>query len=570
MIRVTRRAAATPLLAIAFTLFAGTAALAASPTPTPDAPASKVVVYSGTGVTTNPSHPQYAAQAETLPTTATIDCTGSPCTIVSIVTDPTDGNIVYDLTDGRKVPLVGGRVSVSVAGHADAGCVDGEVPPGQFGATASGDTVTVSFAFGGQSEYGCPDGSTVETPPGYIYTAVLAATSGSPCVVTGTCPTPTPTPTAIPAGGPASSSPLRITPHPLTIAEPSTLSVLPTVAVAITPPNVIWAVAATVVLVLLIALPSHLLNTATETGSDRVSKWWKATRARARAAMPKDAAGTPPALKTEDPPPKPVNLAGWPIAAAGVLVASLISSFIDPSFGFNAASIRVFASILLSFLLDAVLGWFLLILFVRRANPNATAQFRFAPASLLVVVIAVLFTRLTGFQPGIVFGLVAGVVFGAVIATTEKARLAMISLGYSFVLAVVGWIGYSAIASSAGAHPAAGLVFLQETLSAMAIGGIAALPIALVPLRGLAGYEIWRWNRWVWAGAYAIGLLGFFVVLMPKPFSWATVGISVWTWAGIYAAYAIGAVVLWLVAARPWRKADGEAETEAGAEGDLG
>jgi hypothetical protein len=549
-------------LALALTLFAGTAALAASPTPTPSAPTSKIVVYSGTGVTTNPSHPEYAAHAETLPTSATIDCTSSPCTIVSIVTDTNGGNIIYDLTDGRKVPLTDGRASVPIAGHADAICVDGEIPPGQFGATAQGDTVTVTFAFGGDSERTCADGSTAQTAPGYIYTAVLTATSGTPCLVTGTCPTPTPTPTVVPAAAPASGSPLKLTPHPLKIAEPSTLSVLPTVAVAITPANVIWAVAATVVLVLLIALPSHLLNTATESGSDRVSEWWKATRARARAVIPKDAASTAPGQKTEAPPPKPVNLAGWPIAAAGVLVASLISSFIDPSFGFNAASIRVFGSILLSFLLDAVLGWFLLILFVRRANPNATARFRFAPASLIVVVIAVLFTRLTGFQPGIVFGLVAGVVFGAVVATTEKARLAMISLGYSFVLAVVGWIGYSAVTSAAGAHPAAGLVFLQETLSAMAIGGIAALPIALVPLRGLAGYEIWRWNRWVWVGSYAIGLLGFFVVLMPKPFSWTTVGLSVWTWAGIYAAYALGAVALWLVAARPWRKVEAQAETE--------
>jgi len=207
--------------------------------------------------------------------------------------------------------------------------------------------------------------------------------------------------------------------------------------------------------------------------------------------------------------------------------------------------------------------WFLLILLVRRTTPTATARFRFAPASLLVVVIAVLFTRLTGFQPGIVFGLVAGVVFGTVIAVAEKARLALIGLGYSFALALVGWVAYSVIASSTGSHPGAPIVFVQETLSAMAIGGIAALPIALVPLRGLAGYEIWRWHRWLWALAYAVGLVAFFVVLMPKPFSWATVGWSVWAWGGIYAAYALGAVILWLIAARPWRT-DEAAAPDAG------
>jgi hypothetical protein len=150
------------------------------------------------------------------------------------------------------------------------------------------------------------------------------------------------------------------------------------------------------------------------------------------------------------------------------------------------------------------------------------------------------------------------------VATAEKARLSMISLGYSFVLAIVGWAGFSAIAATVGPHPAAPVVFVQETLSSMAIGGIAALPIVLVPLRGMAGFEIWRWNRWIWGSAYAVGLLGFFVVLMPKPFSWATVGLSVWTWVGIYLAYAITAVVLWLVITRPWRKADDEVSAFAG------
>jgi hypothetical protein len=45
---------------------------------------------------------------------------------------------------------------------------------------------------------------------------------------------------------------------------------------------------------------------------------------------------------------------------------------------------------------------------------------------------------------------------------------------------------------------------------------------------------------------------------MPRPFSWATVGLSVWTWAGIYLAYAVTALVLWLVITRPWRKSDDE------------
>ena len=538
------------------------AAAAATPSPTPSGAVVRVLNYTGT-THTSADDPRYH-DPNSYASTARIDCTHLPCQLTVSVSDALDGGGIYSLSGATPVAFTPapGPQTFHIAEAAGGACDNGYIPAGNLIVTVTDTQITAARTSDRVGEVDCSASETAVFPAGYTITTVATLSSGTGCLAVGDCPTPSPSP--IPTAVAGAAGALRVTPHPVKIAEPSTLSVLPTAATALNPANVVWAAAATVVLVLLIALPSHLLNTATETGSDRVSEWWKTTRERARATFGRDAADGTSAPKADDPPPKPVTFAGWPIAAGGVLVASLISSFIDPSFGFNAASIRVFLSILLSFLLDAVLGWFLLIVFVRRVNPGATARFRFAPASLVVVVIAVLFTRLTGFQPGIVFGLVAGVVFGALIATREKARLALITLGYSFVLAVIAWIAYSAIASGAGAHPAAPVVFVQETLSAMAIGGIAALPIALVPLRGLAGFDIWRWNRAVWAAAYAVGLIGFFVVLMPKPFSWATVGLSVWTWAGIYAAYALGAVALWLVAARPWRKAEAQAEAELG------
>ena len=97
-------------------------------------------------------------------------------------------------------------------------------------------------------------------------------------------------------------------------------------------------------------------------------------------------------------------------------------------------------------------------------------------------------------------------------------------------------------------------VFARETLSAMAIGGIAALPIALVPLRSLAGYEVFTWNRIVWAAAYAVGLFGFFFVLMPMPFAWTGVPLCLGVWVGLYLGYAVAAVGAWLLVVQPWKK----------------
>jgi hypothetical protein len=246
-------------------------------------------------------------------------------------------------------------------------------------------------------------------------------------------------------------------------------------------------------------------------------------------------------------------LAGWPAAAGGVVAASIISSFVDPRFGFDPASIRTFLSILTSFLLDVVIGWFAVLLIVRKTHPQSTARFEFKPLTLVIVVVAVLFTRLTSFQPGIVFGLVAGVAFGGLLATAEKARVALIGLGYSFGIGLLAWIGYTALSATSGS-PDAVTIFVRETLSGIAIAGSSSLPIALLPIRGLTGATVWEWKRWVWALGYAIGLFGFMVMLMPMPFSWEKVPINLIVWIGAYVAYAAVAVGVWLALERPWRK----------------
>jgi hypothetical protein len=487
-----------------------------------------------TGNTTNSSADGHDFPG-TLPSHIRIDCSRGECVVTALtIDDSSEGGGLIDMSQGRRIVLTDGKASLDLPAFGDL-CGAFWISAGvlSLDATATGFTGVRTSPVDYQVD--CPGGSSVESPP-YVSTAIATLSGGDPCVLDRSCPTPTPIPVASALPGASAAHPTK----PTHFASPSTLSTLPTVTKALTVRGALWAAAVTVVLVLLVAFPTHLFNTATGEGANRAREWWAKRRPKLPAQLKRA---------------REVEYKGWPLAAAGVLIASLISSFVDPAFGFNASSVRVFLSILTSFLLDAVAGWFLLIYLVRRARPHTPATFNFSPASLLVVVAAVVFTRVTGFAPGIIFGLVAGVAFGAVLATAEKARIAMVGLGYSFVVAVIGWVGYSAINATIGAHPSAGIVFVQETLSSMAIGGIAALPIALIPLRGLTGFDIFRWNRWVWGGAYAIGLLGFFIVLMPLPFSWAGVHINLIVWIAVYVVYGLAAVTAWLIVVRPWKPA---------------
>lgn len=319
-------------------------------------------------------------------------------------------------------------------------------------------------------------------------------------------------------------------------SAPSVLSALPTAAEAAPGARRSLLMAALVViLVLLVALPTHLLNSAVDTGQGSLASWWQRRRGRSPAD---DAA--------------PAGVAGWLRTAATVLAASLVSAFVDPQFGLNAGSARTFASIAISLVVESVLVWLTVIWLVRRMAPAVTASFRVAPSTLVVVVAAVVLTRLTGFEPAIVFGLVAGVAFGAATTAAAEGRTVLAGVGLALVLAVAGWTAYSLL----DAGPGAGLstVLASETCAALAIAGIASLPIALVPLRGLAGHALYAWNRPLWAVSYGVGLVGFFVVLMPMPFSWAGVDLSLTTWVALYVVYALTAVTAWAAVERPWRR----------------
>ncbi len=281
-----------------------------------------------------------------------------------------------------------------------------------------------------------------------------------------------------------------------------------------------------VILVLLVAFPTTLLNSASEQGSDRFSAWWRGRRG------------------IEDAGDQPDRR--WWLAGGGVFVAGVISCFVDPGFGVNAGSARALLSVLTSFSIDVVVGWAVTVWAVRRFAPAAVTSYTFKPATLALVVVAVVFTRITGFEPGILFGLVAGVGFAALVGKAQEARAALVMLGYGASAGMVAWFAYGAWGDPDGVLG----TFVSETLAATAIAGLAALPIALFPLPGMPGHTVFAWNRARWAVCYALGLAAFFLVLMPTPYAWDEVGWSLRAWVLAYLGYLGAALAAWSLARR--------------------
>lgn len=422
-------------------------------------------------------------------------------------------------------------------------------------------------------------------------------TAGDPCVLDGGECTPAPVVPVVADAPLAPASAAKATPTGRggselasgAAAAPSVLTSLPAIQdTSLGLADVCAAVLVTVILSLLVAFPKKLYAAAISAAPARWSghrEWASRRTGRAGRAWHRVVTAPPPRLPARlrrapranaapdagEPVSHRVGSRPWRRAALGVVAAGVVSSFVDPGFGLNWGSARVAVSLAASFILNVVIGWSVAIWLARRVTPGLAATYQFKPLSLLVVALTVVFTRATGMQPGMVFGLVAGVALGAMASKAAEARVAVVQTGYAFALGLAGWAAYSVLVGALGGTGNLLGRLLIDTLAGLSIAGFAAAPLALLPVAGMGGGTVYAWNRRVWAALYATGLLGFFVVLMPMSYSWKDVGVPLAAWLSLYAAYAGVAVVLYAALVQPWRSRAARDDDEAeGVEGDAG
>lgn len=344
------------------------------------------------------------------------------------------------------------------------------------------------------------------------------------------------------------------------ISDPSVLSGLKSIGdVTVTPTGAAVVGGSAVVLTLVIGYPGSLLNSVIGPRYDqfvaRIRKRWAARRSRsagaeaaasaeagASAEAAASAVGTAGAIRTGRP-----RLFGW-LFVPGLVIAAIISGFVDPSFGVNAMSARLLVTAFLSLLVFNVAAWWLVRVVMRTRHPDAVSTIRFRWGSLLLVAIAVLIARLLDFHPGVIFGLVAGLVFATTLSKAKNALVVILGTGFGLAVALLAWVGFSLLAPvTAGAPGNLLLVSASEFFSAVTIEGIASLPLALLPLLALDGHKLFDYSKWLWALCYAIGLLAFTLVLLTIPNSWGEISGDFVRWAVLFCAFGVVAVAVWAI-----------------------
>ena len=203
---------------------------------------------------------------------------------------------------------------------------------------------------------------------------------------------------------------------------------------------------------------------------------------------------------------------------AVLVLGSVIGGLNDPHFGLNVKGVETLIAVMCSFAVGVAL-WAGASLCYRRARGlSAEWKFHAVPDGLLVAVVCVMVSRLTHFEPGYLYGVIAGVVFTTELSATSEGHDVAIGSLAVLVGAVVAWAVLTPVNhAAAGSHPSPVVLVIDTFLAGLFVSGVVGTVINLVPLEFLPGAAIARWHKGAWAAIFSVALfLMVQVMLLPS------------------------------------------------------
>ncbi len=241
----------------------------------------------------------------------------------------------------------------------------------------------------------------------------------------------------------------------------------------------------------LLAFPYQLFNSTLEENYEEVRGWF--------GLQPKPPGYVP-----------PHQLALLPVS---LLVSGLLFASLSPDFGLNQTTLVLAAGLAIAVFTTGV--GFALPGFVYMLRQGDRGRVRILHGSLIVGAVTVLISRLVGFTPGYVYGLLAVLVFRKTLDQRRQGRMsALISL-FVFAVCLAAWFIRVPVSSAARQpDPNVGILILEAALGGIFLFGLESLLVDLLPMRFLDGSRIKAWSRAIWGTLLAFGLFVLVHVLL--------------------------------------------------------
>lgn len=223
-----------------------------------------------------------------------------------------------------------------------------------------------------------------------------------------------------------------------------------------------------------------------------------------------------------------------------LLTGAALGTLAEPTFPGPATALRLFLALLVSL---TVMNAAAVVLGIGYAQRRLALPARpmLMPGFLLITGATVVGSRGLGMEPGVLFGLLAMAVVGVPLRHDQAGRLATVLCGGFLAIGLTAWVLYSMLGDGTGF----GAELLREALTAITIGGIGSVAVAMLPLTFLSGHAVFHWSKPVWATLYAAALLAFVLVVVPLPDSWVEATRVGLVWSGVFGAFGLVSVGTW-------------------------
>jgi hypothetical protein len=167
------------------------------------------------------------------------------------------------------------------------------------------------------------------------------------------------------------------------------------------------------------------------------------------------------------------------------------------------------------------------------------------PGGLVVGAICVLASKAFSFEPGYVYGVVAGWVFQQQMSKRDQGEMSVMTTFLLLAVAVATWFGRAAVTHQAEAeHARTVWIGVEAAMTGLFILSLENAVIGTLPIRFMRGRAAWKWNKPVWGLTTFVTLMVFVHILLSpgaaddnptaKVFGvWLTFGVfsvAFWSW----------------------------------------
>jgi hypothetical protein len=150
-----------------------------------------------------------------------------------------------------------------------------------------------------------------------------------------------------------------------------------------------------------------------------------------------------------------------------------------------------------------------------RKHGKVPTKLEALPFGLLIAAMCVFISRVTGFEPGYLYGIICGVTFTRKLGPSEEGHVVALAAWVRVVLAILAWLAWAAITSDA-TKPGSffGTVLVDDFLASLFVSSLVGTVISLFPLRFLPGHKLQAWHKGAWAVTFGISLFVLVQVLL--------------------------------------------------------